>query len=147
MNRTNRSWNRDAADRREKRRFEITRPLRYRMALGGLVVAQGEGQTINMGSRGIAFQIEQPLAAGGYVELSISWPALLNQSCPMRLIVFGRVLRCKDGQAACTVDRYEFRTQSRSFQVAQATGNDAVMQRYAEVSREDGLKTATAGGI
>jgi hypothetical protein len=64
-----------------------------------------------MGSRGVAFRADQPLAAGTSVELSISWPALLDEVCPMRLSVSGRLLRVEGGIAVCTVEKYEFRTQ------------------------------------
>ncbi|MGA2269536.1 MAG: hypothetical protein ABSH44_13790 [Bryobacteraceae bacterium] len=53
---------------------------------------------------------EPELRPGTFIELSISWPALLDQTCPMRLIVFGRVLRGAGRTAACTLDKYEFRT-------------------------------------
>jgi hypothetical protein len=73
-------------------------------------VAAGAGYTIDMGSGGVAFSAEHELRPGTFVELSISWPALLDQTCPMRLIVFGRVLRGAGRTAACTLDKYEFRT-------------------------------------
>ena len=48
-------------ERRNKFRFAIERDLRYKMAEDGVVVASGSGQTINMGSGGVAFGTEQPL--------------------------------------------------------------------------------------
>lgn len=64
-----------------------------------------------MGSRGVAFRADPPLEAGTSVELSISWPALLGEVCPMRLSVSGRVVRTEGLMAVCSVDKYEFRTQ------------------------------------
>jgi len=81
-------------DRRSKSRFAIEREVRYKMANEGVVVASGAGQTINMCSGGVAFSTERALNPGAFVELSISWPVLLDETCPMRLIVFGRILRC-----------------------------------------------------
>ena len=80
-------------DRRSKFRFAIERDVRYKLAEDGVVAASGAGRTIDMGSGGVAFVTEQPLTHGACVELSISWPVLLDESCPMRLIVYGRVLR------------------------------------------------------
>jgi hypothetical protein len=45
------------------------------------------------------------------IELSISWPALLNDYCPMKLMIFGCVVRSTDSGAAINIERYEFRTQ------------------------------------
>ena len=67
-----------ANERRTKFRFAIERDLRYKMAEDGVVVAAGAGQTINMGSGGVAFVTEQPLTPGAYVEISISWPVLIR---------------------------------------------------------------------
>ena len=97
-------------ERRIRRRFGIKRELRYKWVEGRTVVAAGAGHTINMGSGGVAFSAEDELKPGATVELSISWPALLDRTCPIRLVVFGRVLRRAGRTAVCTVDRHEFRT-------------------------------------
>ena len=131
-------------ERRRKYRFPIERELRYKMAEHGVVVATGFGKTTNMGSGGIAFTGEQYLAPGGFVELSVSWPALLGDNCPMRLIVFGRILRCIGVRAVCTIDKYEFRTQSRTFQPA-AIRSDGMLQRWADGIRRESVKETMAG--
>jgi hypothetical protein len=97
-------------ERRRRCRFDIRRELRYKLVDRRTVVAAGAGYTINMGSGGVAFFTDNELRPGACVELSISWPALLDRTCPMRLIVFGRVLRGAGRTAVCTVDRHEFRT-------------------------------------
>ena len=79
-----------AKERRSKYRFEIQRELRYKMTGEGVPTAAGTGKTINMCSSGIAFLTDQPMQMGAFVELSINWPVLLGDSCPMRLNVFGR---------------------------------------------------------
>jgi len=127
-------------ERRGKKRFPIHRELRYKSLKDGAIIANGSGQTINLGSGGLAFSVSQDLEPETYVELSISWPVLLDDSCPMRLIVFGRVLRCQDGKCACSVDKYEFRTQSRVFQTAPSVRNDSMLQRWAEGVRKENLK-------
>ena len=131
-------------DRRNKYRFELERDVRYKMADDGVVVAAGTGQTINIGSGGVAFFAEQPLTPGGFIELSISWPVLLDESCPMRLIVFGRVLRSSGRRVACTIDKYEFRTQSRTMQATAAPRADGMLQRWAEGIRKETVRTSVA---
>ena len=127
-------------ERRKKLRFAIRRDLRYKLLDDGAVTATGFGQTLNMGSGGMAFASEGELKPGGLIELSISWPVLLNESCPMRLIVFGRLLRSQDGQSACTVDKYEFRTQSRAMQPVPKIRTDSMLQRWADTIRKDEVK-------
>src|ERR1035437_3419543 len=131
-------------DRRRKSRFAIQRDVRYKILKDEVVVA-GSGQTVNMGSGGVAFVTEQPLTPGGLVELSISWPVLLDDTCLMRFIVFGRVLRCTGVTAVCTIDKYEFRTQARTFQVPATTRADGMLQRWADGIRKESLKTSAAG--
>jgi len=131
-------------ERRSKFRFAIERDLRYKVVADGVMAAPGSGQTINIGSGGIAFRSDQPLTPTRYVELSISWPALLDQTCPMRLIVFGRVLRCNGRKSVCSIERYEFRTQSRTFQPSEPIRTDGMLQRWA-VGRKESLRTTMAG--
>jgi hypothetical protein len=132
------------SDRRAKYRFEIQRQVRYKLAEDGVVVAAGSGQTLNMCSGGVSFTSEQALPPGGFVELSISWPVLLDETCPMRLIVFGRLLRCKGQQAVCTIDKYEFRTQARTFQATAPARSDGMLQRWADGFRKETLKASAA---
>jgi len=132
-----------AAERRKKARFPLNRELRYKVLEGDTIVEFGTGTTLDMGSGGMAFVTEHPLLVGAFIELSISWPVLLEDSCPMRLIVFGRILRSAGRQTACTVDKYEFRTQARVRQIAPVR-NDSMLQRWADNIRKESLKAASA---
>ena len=129
-------------DRRSKSRFAIERDVRYKLAEDGVVVAAGSGQTIDMCSGGVAFVAEQPLTPGGFVELSISWPVLLEKSCPMQLSVLGKVLRSEGRRSVCSVDKYEFRTQARLLRNVQPMRNATVLQRWADGARRETLKAA-----
>jgi hypothetical protein len=132
-----------AAERRKKARFPINRELRYKVLEDDTIVEVGVGTTLDMASGGIAFHTDNRLVVGSFIELSISWPVLLDDSCPMRLIVFGRVVRSCGRQTACTVDKYEFRTQARVHQMAPVR-NDSMLQRFADTVRKEGLKAASA---
>jgi hypothetical protein len=48
----------------------------------------------------------------------MNWPVLLNDSCPMKLMIYGCVVRSNDRGAAVAIERYEFRTQGRNGQAA-----------------------------
>jgi hypothetical protein len=123
-------------ERRSKTRFPIHRDLRYKLLEDDVVIESGMGETIDMASGGMAFQIERPLKVGAFIELSISWPVLLDDSCPMRLIVFGRIVRAWGKRSACRVDKYEFRTQARALQPIMAVRGDSMLQRFAGAHKE-----------
>jgi hypothetical protein len=133
-----------AADRRKKARFPINRDLRYKVLEGDTLVSSGLGTTLDMASAGIAFLTEGQIAAGSFIELSISWPVLLENSCPMRLIVFGRLVRSSGRKAVCTVDKYEFRTQARLPLQVVPIRHDTMLQRWAGNIRKEGLKAVNA---
>jgi hypothetical protein len=98
-------------DRRNKRRYALELPVQYKIVKNYLVVGSGSGHSLNLSSNGIAFAGSQPLKVGSVLELSVSWPVLLNQSCPLKLVAFGRVVRSDHQCTAISMDRYEFRTQ------------------------------------
>ena len=129
-------------ERRSKTRFPIHRDLRYKLLRDDVILESGIGETIDMASGGVAFQIDRPLVVGAIVELSISWPALLDDSCAMRLIVFGRIVRAWGKRSACRVHRYEFRTQARVFQPVLAVRNDSMLQDFAGSVRKESMKAA-----
>jgi ribosomal protein S8E len=103
-------------ERRTKRRFEIDQEVRYKMLYGQRIAETGVGRTMNISSGGVWFSTENMLTSGMPVELSMNWPVLLNDSCPMKLMIYGCVVRSNEKGAAVAIERYEFRTQgSRNF--------------------------------
>ena len=106
-------------ERRTKRRFQIDQEVRYKMLYGQRIAETGVGRTLNISSGGVWFSTENMLTSGMPVELSMTWPVLLNDSCPMKLMIYGCVVRSNERGAAVAIERYEFRTQgSRNFQGA-----------------------------
>jgi c-di-GMP-binding flagellar brake protein YcgR len=104
-------------ERRIKRRFTIEQDVRYKMLYGQRIAETGSGKTLNISSGGVWFTTENMLTSGMPIELSMNWPVLLNDSCPMKLMIYGCVVRSNEKGAAVAIERYEFRTQgSRPFQ-------------------------------
>jgi len=99
-------------ERRSKKRFVIEQEVRYKMLYGQRIAETGVGRTINISSGGVWFTTENVLTAGMPVELSMSWPVLLHDSCPMKLMIYGCVIRSSTKGAAVAIERYEFRTTS-----------------------------------
>jgi hypothetical protein len=117
-------------ERRIKRRFHIDQEVKYKMLYGQRIAETGVGRTMNVSSGGVWFSTENMLTSGMPVELSMTWPVLLNESCPMKLMIYGCVVRSNERGAAVAIERYEFRTQgSRNFHTA--TANASVEMRLA----------------
>lgn len=100
------------ADRRHSDRFPIERDVRYRIMNKRGGEEAGDGKTLNISSSGVLFSTEQMLLPGRRLEVSISWPAQLNNKCALKLVARGRVVRLEDGRTAMEIQQYEFRTQS-----------------------------------
>jgi PilZ domain-containing protein len=98
------------AERRHSDRFPIERDLRYRVINKRGSEEAGEGKTLNMSSAGVLFTSAQMLVPGRRVELTISWPAQLNDKCALKLVARGRVVRFEEGRTAIEIQQYEFRT-------------------------------------
>ncbi len=103
-------------ERRMKRRFTIGQEVRYKMLYGQRIAETGSGTTTNISSGGVWVTTENMLATAMPIEVSMNWPILLNDSCPMKLMIYGCVVRSNEKGAAVAIERYEFRTQgSRAF--------------------------------
>lgn len=108
----------DAADmapseRRKSSRFPIEREIKYKTLNQRAEILAGNGRTLNISSSGVLFTSDHELPVGTRLELSISWPAQLNEKCFLNLVARGRVTRHNKGSLALQIQQYEFRTQSR----------------------------------
>jgi hypothetical protein len=114
-------------ERRTKRRFQIEQDVRYKMLYGQRIAETGTGRTVNISSGGVWFTTDAPLMPGMPIELSMNWPVLLNDSCHMKLMIYGCIIRTSERGAAVAIERYEFRTQgSRAFQQQPAASQPVI---------------------
>ena len=97
-------------DRRQYRRYPIVLDLIYKSTdqFGGEL--RGAGTTLNMSTGGVLFQASDVLIPFRQIEMSLQWPFLLQDVCPLRLYVRGRVVRSRGYEMAVRIDTYEFRT-------------------------------------
>ncbi len=107
-------------ERRRSSRFPIEREVRYKTLNQRTEVLAGNGRTLNISSSGVLFTSDHDLPIGTRLELSISWPAQLNDRCLLNLVARGRVTRHNKGQLALQIQQYEFRTSSRALPVKPA---------------------------
>ncbi len=136
-----------ATDRRAKMRFALHREMRFKLIENDIVIGSGAGVTIDMGSGGVAFLADKPMKTDTFVEISISWPVKLDDQCPVRLVTYGRVLRCGGQRVVCSIDKYEFRTQARIARPAEPMVRvDPAFYRFVDSYRKVAVKSATACG-
>jgi hypothetical protein len=100
----------EATERRSAVRFPIEQEVRYKIFSRNSIEV-GSGKTVNMSSNGVLFTTQRTLGAGERVEVSVNWPAQLDNRCPLKLVTIGRVVRTNGAVAAIAIERYEFRTQ------------------------------------
>jgi len=113
----------------------MEREIRFRVLEQDRIIAVGRGKTFNLSSNGVAFVAENELPSGAFIELSIAWPTLLENRCPLQLIGFGRVLRSSRGTTVSTIEQYEFRTLARITPESDWPGrSDQKLRRWAETA-------------
>lgn len=104
--------NGSSQERRKSSRFPIEREVRYKTLNQRSEMLAGTGKTLNISSSGVLFTSDHELPPGTRLEVSISWPAQLNEKCLLNLVARGRVARQSGLKIALQIQQYEFRTQS-----------------------------------
>jgi hypothetical protein len=99
-------------DRRTNDRFPLENALRYRFLEAKNPAPAGSGQTLNMSSTGMLLRVDFPLPVGQKIEVSVDWPAQLNEQCGLKLVALGKVIRSSSEEAAVSIDKYDFRTRA-----------------------------------
>jgi DNA-binding response OmpR family regulator len=98
------------AERRNSARFPCRLAVSYQTLEHPILSGQGTSETLNISSKGILFTSNEKFEMGQLVQVSLDWPARLENQVPLKLVAEGRVVRNADGQTAVTIDKYEFRT-------------------------------------
>jgi hypothetical protein len=100
-----------SGERRSCNRLPVEREVKYKIFEGhNSVIRVGLGKSLNMSSSGVLFTTESILREGAQVELAVSWPALLDNVLPLKLVACGRLVRSEGTQAAMSIVKYEFKT-------------------------------------
>jgi len=95
-------------ERRSRQRFPLTLAVQYRTL--GKAGRFGSGQTLNISSKGLLFELPEPQLLSGSIELLVSWPCLLDGFCALNLVVKGRIVRSEGVGIAIESRQHEFRT-------------------------------------
>jgi PilZ domain len=94
--------------RRLHQRFPITAQAEY-IVDGN----RAQATTRDISSGGVFLNTYIILHVGKPIQVLIDWPVLLDDRCPLRLVVCGKVLRSDWAGTAVGIMRYEFRVRAR----------------------------------
>jgi hypothetical protein len=103
-------------ERRSRHRYALDWKVQYKLPQSSEVFP---GILRDISSAGVCFVSGDVLPARTVVELSVNWPVLLQDVCPLKLVLKGRVVRSDQRGTALKVFGHEFRTR----------GSDGVSQR------------------
>lgn len=106
--------------RRARLSFPIQQDVRYQCSKGSRIVAVGVGKTIEIGSREVRFTTQHPLQRGQKIRLAMDWPAMLDNTCRLKLEIHGWIVLSEAGQSAAKIERYQFRTRGSQLAMIQA---------------------------
>jgi hypothetical protein len=114
-----------AAERRNNTRFPCRLGVSYQTLDHPLLTGQGISETLNISSKGILFTSDEKFQAGQMLQVSLDWPARLENQVPLKLVAEGRIVRNSNGQTAMTIDKYEFRTRKTPGKLPEPPRNTA----------------------
>ena len=97
-------------DRRTNARFPCRLAVSYQALEHPFLSGKATSETLNISSKGLLFTTDEPLQPGQLLQVSVDWPARLENQVPLKLVAEGRIVRNLNGQAAMRIDKYEFRT-------------------------------------
>src|SRR5579862_4900445 len=95
---------------RVRRKFPIEQEVRYQCVKGSRISAVGKGKSLEISSREIRITTQHVLRDGQKMRLALDWPAMLDNTCRMKLEIHGWVVRSTPDTADVKIERYEFRT-------------------------------------
>jgi DNA-binding NarL/FixJ family response regulator len=137
----------EAAERRNNARFPIPLAVSYQTLEHPILSGQGTSETLNISSKGLLFTSNEHFQPGQLVQVSLDWPARLENQIPLKLVAEGRIVRNANGQTAMTIDKYEFRTRRVAKTTAPAVaGNKTAQNRPSEAIKDNTNRPGTAAG-
>jgi hypothetical protein len=92
--------------------YPLVIDLEYRLLGRGGAVTTGRGRTVRLSSTCVQFECTDHLPEQSNVEISIVWPARLDNGVGLKLWVVGHTIPSKDHSIVVEIQRSEFRTRS-----------------------------------
>lgn len=129
------------ADRRTNARFPCRLAVSYQALEHPFFSGTATSETLNISSKGLLFSTDEALQPGQLLQVSVDWPARLENQVPLKLVAEGRIVRNLNGQAAMRIDKYEFRTRRIK---TDASGGVAAPGIKKEITRSSSRPPETA---
>ena len=107
-------------ERRSHQRYPLTLDVEYKLLERKRVQRKGLGRTINISARGVLFGTSDllpiliDLLSSDSVQLLINWPFLLDGSIPLKLLMYGKIVRVASNRIAVRVTGHTFHTAGHS---------------------------------
>jgi hypothetical protein len=140
------------AERRTNARFDCHLAVSYQSLEKPFLSGLGTSETLNISSKGVLFKADEALEPGQLVQVSVDWPARLENQIPLKLVAEGRIVRNIKGIAAMTIEKYEFRTRrtpaptAATQKPAAPAAGKTLPSRPPEVAKENISRPGTAAG-
>jgi CheY-like chemotaxis protein len=141
------------ADRRVNARFPCRLAVSYQTLEHPFLSGVATSETLNISSKGLLFATEEALQPGQLLQVSVDWPARLENQVPLKLVAEGRIVRNLNGLAAMHIDKYEFRTRRIRTQNPAMDGSassgvttDKISSRPGETAEDTLSRPRTAAG-
>jgi ActR/RegA family two-component response regulator len=140
------------AERRTNARFDCHLAVSYQTLEKPFISGQGSSETLNISSKGVLFKADEALEPGQLVQVSVDWPARLENQIPLKLVAEGRIVRNIKGIVAMTIEKYEFRTRRTPAQAATQNkpaapaGGKTIPSRSPEAAKDNLSRPGTAAG-
>ena len=98
-------------DRRGDRRYPYEMELQFSYTLAGAMQV-GSGVTVDLSRGSVLFRADDPPPDGAEVELRIAWPYLLQNVCPLELVVRGTAASASERGTVLAMDQMCIRDSS-----------------------------------
>src|SRR5690349_16655747 len=105
----------------DRRSYPIVIGVEYKLAVDGRPMKTGRGWTASLSSAVITFDTTERLPPGTRIDLSIAWPALLDNRVGLRLCIKGSILESQSNRVTVEILRYEFRTRYLKSEAVRST--------------------------
>jgi DNA-binding NarL/FixJ family response regulator len=140
-----------SADRRTNARFPCRLAVSYQALEHPFLSGVATSETLNISSKGLLFSTDEALQPGQLLQVSVNWPARLENQVPLKLVAEGRIVRNVNGLVAMRIDKYEFRTRkAQNSDAGGATKNNSQnarpSSRPAETAVDISSQPGTAAG-
>ena len=89
------------ADRRTNARFPCRLAVSYQALEHPFLSGVATSETLNISSKGLLFATEEALQPGQLLQVSVDWPARLENQVPLKLVAEGRIVRNVTDRPRC----------------------------------------------